>query len=112
AAQAELDAIIKENTDRQNKLISDLGANKQLIDDTTGQIQATGQQIDWTNHRLNDLAADITHIQQDQAATQGQLEVFLRATYKEQRRSLLEFLLQSLTFGDFLTRVSNLQSVA
>jgi murein DD-endopeptidase MepM/ murein hydrolase activator NlpD len=112
AAQAELDGIIKDTTDRQNKLISDLGANQQLIDETTGQIQATGQQMDYTNKRLADLANDIIHIQADQAATQGELDVVLRATYKEQRRSLLEFLLQSLSFGDFLTRVSNLQSVA
>src|SRR5205085_1970166 len=54
----------------------------------------------------------IAQIRADQAATHAQLDVFLRATYKEQRRSLLEFLLDSLSFGDFIVRVGNLQSVA
>ena len=112
STQGELDGILKDNTDRQNKLISDLGANQQLIDNTNGQIEATSQQIDYTQKRLADLQAQIDGIHQDQAATQQQLDVFLRATYKEQRRSLLEFLLDSTSFGDFLTRVSNLQSVA
>jgi murein DD-endopeptidase MepM/ murein hydrolase activator NlpD len=112
STQNELDTIVKDNTDRQNKLISDLGANQQLIDQTNGQIEATNQQIAYTQRRLADLAQQIDHIRQDQVATQGQLDVFLRATYKEQRRSLLEFLLDSVSFGDFLTHVSNLQSVA
>lgn len=112
SAQSELDTIIKDNTDRQNKLISDLGANKQLTDETQGQIQATSQQIDYTKGQLDSLAKQITKIQQDQQETQQQLDVVLRQTYKEQRRSLLEFLLQSVSFGDFLTRVSNLQDIA
>jgi murein DD-endopeptidase MepM/ murein hydrolase activator NlpD len=112
STQTELDGILKDDTDRQNKLISDLGANQQLIDTTNGQLEATAQQIDYTQRRLDDLHAQIVHIQQDQADTQRQLDVFLRATYKQQQRSLLEFLLDSLSFGDFLTHVSNLQSVA
>jgi murein DD-endopeptidase MepM/ murein hydrolase activator NlpD len=110
--QNELAGILKENSDRQNKLISDLGANQQLIDDTNGRLQATEQQIGYTQNKLDELAQEIEQIRQDQAATQKQLDVFLRATYKEQRRSLLEYLLDSLSFGDFLVRVGNLQSVA
>jgi len=112
AAQTELDGIVKDNTTRQNKLISDLGANQELIDTTNGQLQATQNQINYTQRKLDELAAQIQKIQQTQAATQQQLSVFLRATYKEQRRSLLEYLLDSLSFGDFLTRVGSLQSVA
>lgn len=112
SAQAELDGIIKDNTDRQNKLISDLGANQQLIDQTNGQLQATAQQIEYSQRRISDLDKDMKRLDDDEALTREQLNIFLRATYKEQRRSLLEFLLDSISFGDFLTRVSNLQSVA
>ena len=110
--QSELDSILKDSADRQNTLISDLGANQQLIDETNGQLEATAQQIEYTGRRLADLQAAIGRIRQDQADTQKQLDVFLRATYKEQQRSLLEFLLDSVSFGDFLTHVTNLQSVA
>jgi len=110
--QSELDSILKDSADRQNTLISDLGANQQLIDETNGQLEATAQQIEYTGRRLADLQAEIGRIRQDQADTQKQLDVFLRATYKEQQRSLLEFLLDSVSFGDFLTHVTNLQSVA
>ncbi|GEM_PF-828313 len=112
SAQAELDGIIKDNTDRQNKLISDLGANQQLIDQTDGQLQATGQQIDYTARQIDGLNAQIDQLQQDQAATEQQLGIFLRASYKEQRRSLLEYLLESASFGDFIVRIGSLQSVA
>jgi murein DD-endopeptidase MepM/ murein hydrolase activator NlpD len=112
AVEAELDATIRDNTARQNKLISDLGANQQLMDQTKGQLQATGQQIQYTQRRVADLDSQIGKLEQDQAATQQQLSLFLRATYKEQQRSLLEFILDSISFGDFITRVGNLQSVA
>mgnify|MGYP002402711987 CR=1 FL=1 len=111
-AQAELNGIIKDNTDRQNKLISDLGANQFLQDQTDGHIQATAQQIDYTNTKLTDLASQIADLQANEDATRQQLGVVLRETYKQQQRSLLEFLLDSVSFGDFLTHVSNLQNVA
>ncbi|HLG70224.1 MAG TPA: 50S ribosomal protein L29 [Chloroflexota bacterium] len=112
SAQSELDGIIKDNTDRQNKLISDLGANQQLIDTTNAEMQATAQQLEYTQRRIVDLDNEMKQLKQDERNTNEQLSIFLRATYKEQRRSLLEFLLDSVSFGDFLTRVSNLQSVA
>ncbi|MBV8084209.1 MAG: peptidoglycan DD-metalloendopeptidase family protein [Chloroflexi bacterium] len=111
-AQTELDGIIRDNTDRQNKLISDLGANQFLQDQTDGQIQATSQQIDYTNLKLTELGVQIAQLQGDEDTTQQQLDVVLRETYKQQQKSLLEFLLDSVSFGDFLTRVSNLQAVA
>jgi murein DD-endopeptidase MepM/ murein hydrolase activator NlpD len=111
-AQNELNSIIKDNTDRQNKLISDLGANQFLQDQTDGQIQATGQQIDYTNDKLAELGRQIAFLMADEDSTQKQLDLVLRETYKQQQRSLLEFLLESVSFGDFLTRVSNLQNVA
>src|SRR5438094_117130 len=69
-------------------------------------------QLDYTQAKLDQLATQIDRIQQAEHATQGQLDVFLRATYKEQQRSLLEYLLDSLSFVDFMTRVGTLQAVA
>ncbi|HVA25294.1 MAG TPA: peptidoglycan DD-metalloendopeptidase family protein [Chloroflexota bacterium] len=112
STQSDLNTILKDNTDRQNKLISDLGANQQLIDQTNGHLEATAQQADYTQRRLTELQSEVDRLTQDQAETQQELDVFLRAAYKEQQRSLLEFLLDSVSFGDFLTNVSNLQSVA
>jgi murein DD-endopeptidase MepM/ murein hydrolase activator NlpD len=110
-AQGELDGILKDNTDRQNKLISDLGANQQLIDQTDGQFQATSQQLDYTQTQVDTLQRQLDQLNLDIAATKQQLNVFLRFTYKEERRSLLEYLLEATSFGDFITRIGGLQAI-
>ena len=110
-AQGELDGILKANTTQQDKLISDLGANQFLIDQTTAQMSATAQQAQYVQAQVDGLQRQIDQLTLDMSATRQQLDVFLRFTYEEQRRSPLEYLLAATSFGDFITRVDSLQSL-